>query len=102
MKFDRCLIAFDDQMLNVKLRATRQDLPQLGRCAFHEGLLAQVVVGHSVRAHNCPVNVVCYMLEKGGAIAGLKPVEAFENALACNGHPDIVFHLPVTSRITRR
>src|ERR1700733_6409007 len=102
MKLDRHLIALDDQILNMKLRTFRKNPRQLGECAFDEGLLARIVAGQWMGAHDCPVNVVGYMVEKGGAIAPLEPLENLQNTLACKGHNDFAFHVPVTSRITRR
>src|SRR5271168_3465192 len=88
-------------MLRFQLRAPRKNLSQLGEGTGDEVLFAVVMSREGMRAHDDPVDVVSHVFEEGSAVAALKSLKDFANAVGCDSHFDIlsffVGHLAWTS-----
>jgi len=79
MKLNHRLIASDNHIFRLKLRAMRKNLSQFCESAFYEVLLAEVVAGQRVRSHHCPIDRLRNMLEQSLPITFLQPFENFTN-----------------------
>jgi hypothetical protein len=64
MKLDHCLIAFNDEILQMKLCPFRKHSVELGEGTGDKVCLAVVVVCEWVRAHDSPVDVISNCLKK--------------------------------------
>src|ERR1700675_3962942 len=86
MKFDHCLVAFDDKIFQVELSSLRKHLAQFGKGTGDKVCLAAIVTGERMSTHHGPIGVVSDMCEKGGSVALLQTFEYFTNEVRCNSH----------------
>jgi hypothetical protein len=86
MKFDHCLVAFDDEIFQVELSSLRRHLAQFGKGTGDKFCLAAIVTGERMSTHHGSIDVVSDMCEKGGSVALLQTFEYFTNEVRCNSH----------------
>jgi hypothetical protein len=86
MKFDHCLVAFDDKIFQVELSSLWKHLAQFGKGTGDKVRLAAIATGERVSAHHDPIDVVSDMCEKGGSVAVLQTFKYFTNVVRCDSH----------------
>src|SRR5277367_1965570 len=86
MKFDHCLVAFDDKIFQVELSSLWKHLTQFCEGTGDKVCLVAISTGERMSAHHGPIDVVGHVCEKGGSVAVLQTFKYFTNVVRCNSH----------------
>jgi hypothetical protein len=95
VKLHGCLLAFDDEVFEVKLSSFRKHLAQFGEGAGNKRGLAVVAPCERVTTHHDPIDVVSDVRKEGSSVTVLQTFKYFTNIGGCNGPLTSPRSLPV-------